>query len=95
MKHVFNVLAGRPKPTHKHAQKPEASPEASPEVASARQPRVSVSAAAIFLHEVLTRKSIKIYSFCMKTHEFSVVFEEQREIPESGKNMRGFVPPHE
>ena len=49
------------------------------------QPTVSVSAAAIFLHEVLTRKSIKMHSFCMKIHTFSEVFEEQLEFPEQEK----------
>ena len=58
-------------------------------------PAVSVSAAGTFLHKVLTRKSIKMHSFCMKIHAFSEVFEEQLEFPEQEKNIRKFVPAQE
>ena len=55
------------------------------------RPAVSVSAVGVFLDKVLTRKTTKIRTFCLKSHAFSEVFEERLEFPEQEKNIRNFV----
>ena len=63
-------------------------------VAHSGGPAVSVSAAAIFLHEVLTRKSIKMHSFSWKSMHFQR-FSKSNWSFQSRKNIRNFAPTQE